>query len=73
MSRCRGWPRGPWSRRGLRLVRPVLEQFARRLRASTASPIGIERAQLARQLPRLVIATQRSLWGRLASTRATPS
>ena len=46
---------------------PVLEQFARRLRASTRLPIGIERAQLrAPSSARLVVATQQSLWGRLA-------
>jgi len=47
---------------------PVLEQFARRLRSSTRLPIGIERAELrAVRSCRLVIATQQSLWGRLAS------
>lgn len=47
---------------------PVLEQFARRLRALTRLPIAIERAQLhAPRSARLVIATQQSLWRRLAS------
>lgn len=47
---------------------PVLEQFSRRMRASTRLPIGIERAQLrALRSARLVIATQQSLWSRLSS------
>lgn len=47
---------------------PVLDQFARRLRAGTRLPIAIERAGLhAPRSARLVIATQQSLWGRLSS------